>query len=55
MVEKVMKFPEHFGTLRRVLFGFGFGGMPESRVHTVLDVVGSEVLSVLRTELTGVA
>ncbi|MEU2297407.1 CE1758 family FMN-dependent luciferase-like monooxygenase [Streptomyces antibioticus] len=51
VVEKVLRFPEHFGTLRRVLFGFDFGGMPESKIHNVIDLVGSEVLPVLRKEL----
>ncbi|WP_033337791.1 CE1758 family FMN-dependent luciferase-like monooxygenase [Catenuloplanes japonicus] len=51
VVEKVLRFPEHFGTVRRVLFGLDFGGMPESKIHEVIDLVGQEVLPVLRREL----
>ncbi len=51
VVEKVLTFPEHFGTLRRVLFGLDFGGIPEARIHEVIDLVGSDVLPVLRREL----
>lgn len=31
VIEKVLAFPAHFGPLRRVLFGFDFGGIPETR------------------------
>lgn len=51
VVEKVLTFPDHFGPLRRVLFGFDYGGIPEARIHEVIDLVGSEVLPVLRREL----
>ncbi len=49
VIEKVLSFPAHFGPLRRVLFGFDYGGIPE--IHEVIDLVGSEVLPVLRQEL----
>lgn len=55
VVEKVLRFPQYFGPLRRVLFGFDYGGIPEASIHEVIDLVGSEVLPVLRRELAGVA
>ncbi len=55
VVEKVLTFPAHFGPLRRVLFGFDYGGIPEAKIHQVIDLVGSEVLPVLRQELAGAA
>lgn len=55
VVEKVLRFPEYFGPMRRVLFGFDFGGIPEAKIHDVIDLVGAEVLPVLRQELAGAA
>ncbi len=51
VVEKVLTFPDHFGPLHRVLFGFDYGGIPETKIHEVIDLVGAEVLPVLRKEL----
>lgn len=51
VIEKVLTFPAHFGPLRRVLFGFDYGGIPEAKIREVIDLVGSEVLPVLRQEL----
>ncbi len=34
-----------------MLFGFDYGGIPEVRIHEVIDLVGSEMLPVLRQEL----
>ena len=51
VIEKVLTFPERFGPLRRVLFGLDYGGIPEAKIHEVIDLVGSEVLPVLRRDL----
>lgn len=51
----MLSFPDHFGPLRRVLFGFDYGGIPEAKIHEIIDLVGSDVLPVLRRELAGSA
>jgi putative FMN-dependent luciferase-like monooxygenase len=50
VVDKVLSFREHFGAYQRQLFGMDQGGLPEATVHEMIDLVGAEVLPVLRRE-----
>jgi hypothetical protein len=51
VVEQVLAQREYFGDIQRQLFAVDFAGLPESVVHEQLDLIGSEVLPVLRREL----
>jgi putative FMN-dependent luciferase-like monooxygenase len=51
VVEQVLAQREHFGDIQRQLFAVDFGGIPEDTVHEQLDLIGAEVLPVLRREL----
>lgn len=48
IVEKTLSFREHFGDYRRQLFNIDFGGVPEPMVMDQLELLGAEVLPVLR-------
>ncbi|MFJ5226206.1 CE1758 family FMN-dependent luciferase-like monooxygenase [Streptomyces sp. NPDC088400] len=50
-IERVLSFREHFGTYQRQLFGLDMAGLPETTVHEMIELAGSEILPVLRTEL----
>lgn len=50
VVEKVLHTADLFGRLRRQLFAIDLGGLPERIVHEQLDLLGAEVLPVLRRE-----
>jgi putative FMN-dependent luciferase-like monooxygenase len=51
VVEQVLAQREYFGDIQRQLFAVDFGGLPEDVVHEQLDLIGAEVLPVLRREL----
>ncbi len=51
LIEKVMATRAAFGPYQRQLWGADFGGVPEKEVHKTIEIVGSEVLPVLRREL----
>ncbi|MFK0111925.1 CE1758 family FMN-dependent luciferase-like monooxygenase [Streptomyces sp. NPDC091217] len=51
VVEKVLATRDAFGPYRRQLFGLDWGGIPETTIHQMIDLVGQEVLPVLRREL----
>jgi putative FMN-dependent luciferase-like monooxygenase len=51
VVEQVLAQREHFGDYQRQLFAVDFAGLPEATVHEQLDLIGAEVLPVLRREL----
>ncbi len=51
VIDKVMASRERFGDFQCQLFGLEHGGMPESTVHEMIDLLGSEVLPVLHREL----
>jgi putative FMN-dependent luciferase-like monooxygenase len=55
VVEQVLAQREHFGDVQRQLFAVDFAGVPEATVHEQLDLIGAEVLPVLRRELEGSA
>ncbi len=48
VVEKIQQQREQFGDYQRQLFNVDFGGQPENLVHEQLDILGSEVLPLLR-------
>nr|WP_184446754.1 CE1758 family FMN-dependent luciferase-like monooxygenase [Mycobacterium sp. AZCC_0083] len=50
IVEKVMATRERFGDYRRQMFALDFGGLPERSVHKTIDLLGEQVLPVLRVE-----
>ncbi|HEU0165310.1 MAG TPA: CE1758 family FMN-dependent luciferase-like monooxygenase [Thermomicrobiales bacterium] len=50
IVEQVMKHREVFGRYQRQLFAVELAGIPEKTVHEMLDLIGAEVLPVLRKE-----
>lgn len=50
VIEQVLRQREFFGDYQRQLFALDFAGIPESEVHEQLDLIGSEVLPVLRRE-----
>ncbi|CAN5714309.1 LLM class flavin-dependent oxidoreductase [soil metagenome] len=54
VVEQVMRHREVFGAFKRQLFGIEFAGVPEKTVHEMLDLIGAEVLPVLRKEMVAV-
>jgi hypothetical protein len=51
IVEQVLAQREYFGDFQRQLFAVDMAGIPERVVHEQLDLIGSEVLPVLRKEL----
>lgn len=51
VIEQVMRHREFFGPFRRQLFAVDFAGIPETSVHEMLDLIGAEVLPVLRSEM----
>lgn len=51
VIEKVLATREAFGSYQRQLFGLDYGGIPETTIHQMIDLVGEEVLPVLRKEL----
>jgi putative FMN-dependent luciferase-like monooxygenase len=51
VVEQVLRHRDAFGEYQRHLFNLEAGGMPERIVHEQLDIIGAEVLPVLRREL----
>ena len=51
VVDKVMATRALFGNYQRQLFGLDSGGMPEKTVLEMIDLLGSDVLPVLRREL----
>jgi hypothetical protein len=51
VVEQVLAQREFFGAVQRQLFAVDMAGIPERVVHEQLDLIGSEVLPVLRQEL----
>lgn len=53
VIEKVLTTRQAFGPYRRQLFGLDFGGIPERVVREMLDLLASDVLPVLRRELSG--
>lgn len=52
VIDKVMATREAYGPYQRQLWGADFGGVPEKEVHKTIEIVGSEVLPVLRKELS---
>jgi putative FMN-dependent luciferase-like monooxygenase len=55
VIDKVLTFPKYFGSYQRQLFGLDFGGVPEKTVHEMIDLLGEQVLPVLRRELGSTA
>ena len=55
VVEQVLAQREHFGDYQRQLFAVDFAGLPEATVHEQIDLIGAEVLPVLRQELSATA
>jgi hypothetical protein len=51
VVDQVMRHQDFFGPFQRQLFGVDFAGVPEQTVHEMLDLIGAEVLPVLRREM----
>jgi len=51
VIEKVLATRAAFGDYQRQLWSADFGGVPEKEVHKTIELVGSEVLPVLRREL----
>src|SRR3954447_13087602 len=51
VVEQVLAQRAFFGDYQRQLFAVDFAGLPEAEVHEQLDLIGAEVLPVLRREL----
>ena len=51
VIAKVMATRAAFGDYRRQLFGVDFGGLSEASVHRTLEIMGEQVLPVLRREL----
>ena len=52
IVEQVLAQREFFGDYQRQLFVVDMAGIPERVVHEQLDLIGSDVLPVLRKELS---
>jgi hypothetical protein len=50
IIDKTLSFREYFGDYQRQLFALDFGGLPLKTVLEELDLLGSEVLPVLRKE-----
>ena len=50
VVEKVLSFGDKFGAYQRQLFLLDGVGMPEKAVHEQIELLGAEVLPVLRHE-----
>jgi putative FMN-dependent luciferase-like monooxygenase len=51
VVEQVMRHRDFFGPFQRQLFVIDAAGVPEKTVHEMLDLIGAEVLPVLRREM----
>jgi putative FMN-dependent luciferase-like monooxygenase len=51
VIDKVLRFPKYFGRTSRILFGVDFAGVSEKTVREQLDLLGEQVLPVLRREL----
>ncbi|MFE4758172.1 CE1758 family FMN-dependent luciferase-like monooxygenase [Streptomyces mirabilis] len=51
VIEKTLTYREHYGDYQRQLFSIDTGGMPLKSVLDTLDLLGEEVLPVLRKEL----
>ncbi|MEV7389231.1 CE1758 family FMN-dependent luciferase-like monooxygenase [Streptomyces sp. NPDC091215] len=51
VIDKVLATRDAFGPFQRQLFGLDFGGVPETTLHQTIDLVGEEVLPVLRAEM----
>ena len=51
MIEKTLTFREHFGDYQRQLFLIDHAGLPLKTVLEQLDLLGEEVVPVLRREL----
>jgi putative FMN-dependent luciferase-like monooxygenase len=56
-VDKILSFRGQFGNYRRQLFAVDWGGIPESTVHDLIELAGTEILPVLRreTQTSGIA
>jgi putative FMN-dependent luciferase-like monooxygenase len=54
IIDKTLTFREHFGPYRRQLFLVDHAGLPLKTVLEQLDLLGEEVIPVLRRELAGV-
>lgn len=52
VIEQVMRHREYFGPFQRQLFAVDFAGIPEKTVHEMLDLIGGEVLPILRKEMS---
>ena len=50
MIEKTLKFREYFGDYQRQLFLMDHAGLPLKTVLEQLDLLGEEVVPVLRKE-----
>lgn len=55
VVEKVLATRDAFGDYQRQLFGLEHGGLPEKAIHEMIELLGSDVLPVLRDELAPTA
>ena len=55
VIEKILATRDAFGPYQRQLFGIDFGGVPESGIHQTIEIVGEQVLPVLRRELAPAA
>jgi putative FMN-dependent luciferase-like monooxygenase len=55
VIEQVLAQHDLFGGYQRHLFGVDTAGLPETKVHEQLDLIGAEVLPVLRREIDSVA
>jgi putative FMN-dependent luciferase-like monooxygenase len=53
VVEQILAQRQYFGAYQRQLFGVDMAGVPEATVHEQLDLIGAEVLPVLRREVDG--
>ncbi|MEV4453225.1 CE1758 family FMN-dependent luciferase-like monooxygenase [Streptomyces mirabilis] len=54
VIDKTLTFREHYGDYQRQLFAVDTGGMPLKSVLDTLDLLGEEVIPVLRKELAAV-
>jgi hypothetical protein len=55
IAEQVLAQREYFGDFQRQLFAVDMAGIPERVVHEQLDLIGADVLPVLRKELAASA
>jgi hypothetical protein len=54
VIDKTLSFREHFGDCQRQLFNIDMAGLPLKTVLEQLDLLGEEVLPVLRKEFDSV-